>query len=86
MTEEKNDLHPYVVNFVVTYRGSILVYAKDDEAAEEFASGLYEDGEYDPENNGYDGAEITAVAATPKDLKTYQWDTYHADEQEEDDI
>ena len=76
MPEEKNNLRPFVVDFVVTYRGSILVYAKDEEAAEEFASDLYENGEYDPERNGYDGAQITATPGRPVDMEAYVRDTY----------
>lgn len=83
MPEEKS-LHPFVVDFVVTYRGSILVYAEDEEAAEEYASDLYENGEYDPERNGYDGAEITATPGRPADLEAYKRETYYADEEGDD--
>lgn len=85
MPEEKSGLRPYVVDFVVTYRNSILVYAENHGRAVEHAAALYESGEYDPERNGYDGVEITAVAATPKDVETYQWDTYYAIELEGED-
>ena len=77
--EKVKDLKPYVVNYTITYRNACLVYARDEKSAEEDALNLYQEGYFDPEENGYDGCEVEVSPATPaetEDMKyyTYLWD------------
>lgn len=74
---------PYVVTFTITYRNSILVYANSPSEAEDFASELYNSGEFDPENNGYDGCDIEASPATPEQIEDFKYDTFDASEPDE---
>lgn len=73
---------PYIVTYTVTYSASYLVYAKDANAAGEYAERLYESGGIDPEEYGPDDTSQTVRNATPRDLETYKWETFTAEEED----
>lgn len=76
---------PYVVTFTVTYRNRILVNAESPEDAEDFASDLYEGGDYDPERNGYAGCNLDVMDAGADDIAELKFDTYTAEFEDEED-
>ena len=63
---------PYVVDFTVTYRNSIVIFAETEEEAESYADKLYATGEYDPENEGYDGCDVTARECSVTEAAEYR--------------
>lgn len=72
-------MKPFVVEYTVTYRSSILIYAKDAASAEQYAAELYEDEDVDPERNGYDGCDIVASPASEEDVESMGRHVYNAE-------
>lgn len=49
-----------------------VIFAETEEEAESYADKLYATGEYDPENDGYDGCDVTARECSVTEAAEYR--------------
>ena len=82
--EEVKTYKLFVAQYTITYRNTCLVWAKDAESAQNDALEIYNNGYFDPENNGYDGCDVDISPATPEQEQTYKWESYVWDGEKEE--
>ena len=76
---------PFVVDFAVTYKKSIVVWSEDAFQAREDAYDLYEEGDFDPVECGDNDYDIRSYHASPEQEEKYRYDTFLFDGCSDDD-